>query len=473
MSSISVPAQVPSQVLSTPKKRAAKLTLWPLVAATFFMVSGGTYGTEEIIHGAGYGRGILILLFLPVLWSLPTAFMIGELSSALPHEGGYYAWVRRGLGNFWGFQEAWLSLVASIFDMAIYPTLFVIYLKQMAPWFGVGNHGILAGLLVVIGCAALNIAGIRVVGITSLWLFFLLSAPFALVVVLTPFRLGQFADSHAATAGTGLGLLGGVLVAMWNYMGWDNASTIAQEVERPQRTYPRAMIAAVVLVSLTYVLPFVAIYFTGTPASSFSSEGSWATVAGLLGGKIRGFEWLRFFVVLGGMMSAFGMFNALVMSYSRLPLAMAWDGMLPKIFAKTSKRTNAPWFAILICAACWALCLGLGFSRLITLDIMLYGSSLALEFVTLVVLRIREPNLKREFKVPGGLIGVILAGAFPVALLTLAMVKSRSESVLRINGLFFGVIIILAGFAVYWGTSGLRKNVMSPGSPRLETTETA
>jgi len=89
------------------------------------MVSGGTYGTEEIIHGAGYGRGILILLFLPVFWSLPTAFMIGELSSSLPQEGGYYAWVRRGLGNFWGFQEAWLSLAASIFDMAIYPTLFV------------------------------------------------------------------------------------------------------------------------------------------------------------------------------------------------------------------------------------------------------------------------------------------------------------------------------------------------------------
>jgi len=65
-------------------------------------------------------RGILILLFLPVLWCLPTAFMIGELSSALPQEGGYYAWVRRGFGKFLGFQEAWLSLAASIFDMAIY-----------------------------------------------------------------------------------------------------------------------------------------------------------------------------------------------------------------------------------------------------------------------------------------------------------------------------------------------------------------
>src|SRR6476646_6881326 len=168
LSSTSVPATFPSQVISAARKNSAKLTLWPLVAATFFMVSGGTYGTEEIIHNAGYGHGILILLFLPIFWSLPTAFMIGELSSALPQEGGYYAWVRRGLGDFWGFQEAWLSLAASIFDMAIYPTLFVFYLKQMSPWFGVGNHGVLAGLFVVITCAALNLAGIRVVGITSL-----------------------------------------------------------------------------------------------------------------------------------------------------------------------------------------------------------------------------------------------------------------------------------------------------------------
>jgi amino acid transporter len=440
------------------------------VAATFFMVSGGTYGTEEIVSGAGYGRGILVLLFLPVLWCLPTAFMIGELSSALPAEGGYYAWVRRGLGNFWGFQEAWLSLAASIFDMAIYPTLFVFYLKQMAPWFGQGYHGIWAGLFVVAASAGLNLAGIRVVGITSLWLFFLLSLPFALVVFMTPMRLAAFAAPAAVAQGTGLGLLGGVLVAMWNYMGWDNASTIAQEVERPQRTYPKAMIAAVVLVSLTYVLPFVAVGFTGIPAGSFAEDGSWAAVGGLIGGKILGFEWLRFLIVLGGMMSAFGMFNALVMSYSRLPLAMAREGMLPKIFGKTSKRTNAPWVAILVCAACWAFCLGLGFQRLITLDIMLYGASLMLEFVTLVVLRLREPELKREFRVPGGFAGAVLAGIFPLALLVLALVKSGSETVLGMNGLLFGAIIIGCGFLVYAATGRLRSAARREPAGPIEAT---
>src|ERR1700739_1643114 len=310
LSSISVPANFPSRVISAAKTKSAKLTLWPLVAATFFMVSGGTYGTEEIIHGAGYGRGILILLFLPVLWCLPTAFMIGELSSALPEEGGYYAWVRRGLGNFWGFQEAWLSLAASIFDMAIYPTLFVFYLKQMAPWFGEGSHAILAGLFVVVTCAALNLAGIRVVGSASLWLFFLPSLPFGLIVLLSPFKAGAVAEPHAASAGVSMGLLGAVLVAMWNYMGWDNASTIAQEVERPRQTYPRAMIAAVILVSATYIAPFLAVYFAGIPASAFNGDGSWASVAGQIGGTAMGFQWLRFFVTIGGMCGRFGVFNA-------------------------------------------------------------------------------------------------------------------------------------------------------------------
>ena len=485
MSSLSLPAQFPSRVIPTTKRSIAKLTLWPLVAATFFMVSGGTYGTEEIIHGAGYGRGILILLFLPVLWSLPTAFMIGELSSALPAEGGYYAWVRRGMGNFWGFQEAWLSLAASIFDMAIYPTLFVGYLTQVAPWFGGGEgwqlfphvvitRGVMVGAFVVLGCAIINLLGIRVVGITSLWLFFLLSAPFALIVIMAPFKAGTVAEAHGASGIAELGLVGGVLVAMWNYMGWDNASTIAQEVERPQRTYPRAMIAAVILVALTYVLPFAAVYVAGVPASAFEKEGSWATVSGLIAGSWHGFNWLGFLLVLGGMMSAFGMFNALVMSYSRLPLAMARDGMLPKVFAKTSSKRKVPWVAIIVLACCWVLCLGLRFKRLVTLDIMLYGASLMLEFVTLVVLRIKEPGLKREFRVPGGMVGAVMTGVFPFLLLLLAVVESNHETVLGMNGLLFGALIMLAGFVVYFASRKLKLLQVEPvAAGKIEELETA
>ncbi len=406
------------------------------------MVSGGTYGIEDIVHGAGYGRAILFLILTPLLWSLPTAFMTGELSSALPFEGGYYAWVRRAMGNFWGFQEAWLSLTASIFDMAIYPTLFVAYLTRLFPWFAVNHRGLMVGLAVVVVCSLLNIAGVKVVSTTSLWLFFALSSPFLLIVLLSPVKYGALLHAVTTPTTSKVDLIGGLLICMWNYMGWDNASTIATEVERPQRTYPRAMLWAVTIVALSYIIPVAAVWMTGLPAGAWET-GSWADIAGLLGGPV-----LRVALVVGGMFSAFGMFNALVMSYSRLPLAMAQDGMLPKFFGKLNRR-RAPWVAIVVLATGWALCLNLGFERLVTLDIFVYGLSLALEFAALVVLRIREPELKRPFRVPGGLFGAIAAGVPPVLLLGFDLVRSQSESVSGMSSFLLGALVIGAGVVAY------------------------
>jgi amino acid transporter len=422
---------------------ARKLTLWPLVAATFFMVSGGTYGTEDIVHGAGYGRAILILLLTPVLWSVPTALMLGELASALPQEGGYYAWVHRGLGKFWGFQEAWLSLAASIFDMAIYPTLFVLYLARLFPWFGVASHGWVMGLVVVAACVALNIGGVRVVSMTSLWMFLALSAPFIAIVLLAPFKIGALAGVATPPVATDVDIVGGLLVCMWNYMGWDNACTIATEVDRPQRTYPRAIFIAVGIVALSYILPVAAMWLTGLSPSAWET-GFWANIAGMLGGP-----GLRIALILGGMMSGFGMFNALVMSYSRLPLAMAEDGLLPPVFGKMHPRSRAPWVAIVALACCWALCLGLGFERLVTLDILVYGGSLMLEFAALIALRIREPNLPRPFKVHGGLLGVSLVGVAPAALLVFSIVRGERETVLGMSSAAFGSMLIALGWVAY------------------------
>jgi amino acid transporter len=424
------------------------------------MVSGGTYGTEDIVHGGGYIRAILILLITPVLWSLPTAFMIGELSSAVPAEGGYYAWVRRAMGNFWGFQEAWLSLVASIFDMAIYPTLFVAYLTRLFPWFQASHRGVMVGVAVVVVCATLNIAGIRVVATTSLWLFALLSAPFALIVLLAPFKFGALAQAVTTPTTSRVDIIGGLLIAMWNYMGWDNASTIAAEVERPPRTYPRAMLCAVAIVALSYILPVAAMSLTGIAPGAWET-GSWADLAGLIGGPL-----LRVALVAGGMMSAFGMFNALVMSYSRLPLAMAQGGMLPSVFGKLHPRTRAPWVAILVCAVGWALCLGLGFERLVTLDILLYGGSLMLEFVALIVLRVTEPDLPRAFRVPGGMLGAAMIGVCPMLLLGFSVVRSQREQILGMNSLMFGLLVIATGVAAYALHAAVRQRSWLRRAPR-------
>jgi amino acid transporter len=182
---------------------------------------------------------------------------------------------------------------------------------------------------------------------------------------------------------------------------------------------------------------------TGLAPSAWET-GSWADIAGMLGGPL-----LRIGLVAGGMVSAFGMFNALVMSYSRLPLAMAQDGMLPRVFGKLHPKTRAPWVAILACAAGWALCLGLGFERLVTLDILLYGASLLLEFAALVVLRIREPELPRAFRVPGGLFGAVALGIAPMLLLGFDLLRSQSEQVWGMSSFAFGFMLIAAGVLAY------------------------
>src|SRR5277367_3233787 len=162
--------------------RIGKMRLLPLIAATYFMVSGGPYGLEDIIGMAGYGRALLLLLVIPGVWSLPTSLMVGELAAAMPVEGGYYCWVRRALGRFWGFQEAWLSLAASVFDMAIYPVIFVLYLGRIEPAWTAGYRGTLWALAVVVLCMVWNLRGARAVGEGSVGLFCLLLSPF---VVLT------------------------------------------------------------------------------------------------------------------------------------------------------------------------------------------------------------------------------------------------------------------------------------------------
>jgi amino acid transporter len=442
--------------------KKSRVSLWPLIAATFLMVSGGTYGTEDIVHGAGYGRAILILLLTPILWSLPTTFMIGELASALPEEGGYYAWVRRAMGNFWGFQEAWLSLAASIFDMAIYPALFIAYLDRLSPWFDAGHRSEYVGLAVIAACVLLNIAGVEVVSTTSFWLFLALSAPFAGIVVLAPFKHGALLHVVTAPTTTHITLIGGLLVCMWNYMGWDNASTIATEVENPQRDYPRAMLLTVLIVSLSYIIPIAAMWLTGLPPSAWET-GSWADTAGMVSGPV-----LQVLLVLGGMISAFGMFNALVMSYSRLPLAMAQDGLLPRIFGWRHPRTRAPWVAIVVLAIGWALCLGLGFERLVTLDILIYGLSLALEFAALAVLRFREPELRRGFKVPGGIFGAVAIGVAPVLMLGFSIVRGESERVWGMSSLVFAVLILAAGTIGYVATIVFGPRAMRPSKTQAD-----
>jgi amino acid transporter len=150
-----------------------------------------------------------------------------------------------------------------------------------------------------------------------------------------------------------------------------------------------------------------------------------------------------------GMIGADGSFGALMMTCTRLPAVMAEDGYLPDFFSRTDARTNTPVVSVAACAICWAICYPLGFERSLILDVLLTGLSILLEFWALAALRIREPQLLRPYRVPGGLMGTILIGIPPAVLMVLAAVRNRAEFLGNTNGLIVAAVVIAVGAALY------------------------
>jgi amino acid transporter len=433
------------------RDHGSRLRLLPLIGATYFMVSGGPYGLEDIIGMAGFRAALLLLLVVPFFWSLPTALMVGELASAIPDEGGFYIWVKRALGPFWGFQEGWLSLAASIFDMAIYPTTFVLYLSRVFPQLTSGHRGFAIKLAIVLIATLWNLRGAVPVGRGSVRLMAISLSPFAVLLGVSLWRMLHGGLHLQGTSSVGHDITGALSVTLWNYMGWDNASTIAQEVENPQRNYPRAMLYSALAVMAVYTLPLLAVWGVGIPASRFST-GAWADAASLLAGA-----WLALAVVVAGSLDGLGTFTALTLTLTRLPYAMAEDGFLPRILRRINSQ-GVPWVSVLACATCWALALTLTFERLISIDLVLYGAGLLLEFAALVMLRVREPNLHRPFRVPGGVAVSALCGVGPAALIAFALYAARDERVGPLPALVFAFLVAAGGPVVYFAVRLCKKN---------------
>jgi amino acid transporter len=441
-------------------RRPAALRLGPLVAVMFFTVSGGPFGLEGLVGSVGPGVAILLLVATPLLYSVPETLLIGELASMLPVEGGYYQWVKRAFGRFWGFWNGWLSWTYSLIDMAIYPVLLLQYARYFAP----GLSRLEAWLLCVAliwGATWLNLRGTRVVGTASGWFVAAVLAPFAVLAVTaltrwmhagTPFPGAPF---HAA--GTSfLGALGiGVSQSIWNYSGWDNASTIGGEIEQASATYPRALARALPLVTVVYL-------FTIIPVLALTdwttwTDGAWPELAGAVVGR-----WLSVWVAVAGMVSAFALFNALLLVYSRIPLVLAQDGLLPAALARTDAG-GTPRNAVLVSAVAYSVFALLPFGGLLAGDVLLYTAALALEFAALIRLRRAEPELRGAFRVPVGTAALIALAALPILVLLVAVALEVRSRAIGLPGVLVAVSLAVLGPVVYVRLEAYR-NIVARGA---------
>jgi len=440
--------------LEPPAARPSRLRLGPLVAVMFFTVSGGPFGLEGLVGSVGPGVALVLLVATPLLYSVPETLLVGELASMLPAEGGYYQWVKRAFGRFWGFWNGWLSWTYSLLDMAIYPVLLIQYVGFFLPGLGLLERWLVA-LAMIWGATWLNLRGTRVVGTASGWFVAAVLAPFAVLALValvqwfrqpaTPFPITPF---HAA--GTSfLGALGiGVSQSIWNYSGWDNASTIGGEIEQASATYPRALARALPLVTFVYLLTIV-------PTLALTNwttwtDGAWPGLARAVVGS-----WLGVWVALAGMLSAFALFNALLLVYSRIPLVLAQDGLLPAALARTDAR-GTPANAVLVSAVVYSMLALLPFGGLLAGDVLLYTAALALEFAALIRLRRAEPMLRGVFRVPLDVPWLVALASLPLLVLVAGLVLEVRSRAIGLPGVLVAVLLAMAGPPVYAGLRGRR-----------------
>jgi len=417
-----------------------KLTAIPLTFAIFCLVSGGPYGLELVLKHAGITLGLILILVTPVLWGVPISLMTAELSSAIPVEGGYYVWVRRAMGPFAGFMCGWLSWLYSIVDAALYPLLFAEYASKSLEYFlkiqiSSWQTGLIAmGLVLFV--TFLNLRGIRAVGKAATVLALLILVPFVLLILKSGIHLPALPPADFSGSALSIGLA----TVLWNYLGWDNLSTVAGEVEEPQKSYRIALALATPLITLAYLLPVLSVLRVAKLSDRWE-DGSWPQLATAAAGPIVGG-----LVLLGGLASATAMFVSQMLASSRIPAVLAEDGYLPRGLALLNPKTSVPMRSILFCAILYGALSWFSFSELITANAFLYGLSIMLEMLALMILRSREPELERPFKIPGGMPVLVLMLVLPMVLIgLLSFTTVREEGWLKqlpsVVAIFLGIVV--------------------------------
>jgi amino acid transporter len=229
-----------------------------------------------------------------------------------------------------------------------------------------------------------------------------------------------------------------VSILLWNTCGWDNAGCCAGEVTEPRRSYPRAMALTVLLVTLAYLLPIAVGVSVDTRWSQWQ-EGHFPNVAALIGG-----HWLGIWLTLAGLVSAAGLFNALLCTTSRVSYAMACRRMLPQPLATLHPRHGTPTASILLNSIGVAALIPFSFQELIQVDMFLYALALTIEFAALIWLRLKKPEMPRPYRMPFGLSGVIALSLPPIALCLISIILA-DETTRTVC--FLGIAV---GLVVYW-----------------------
>lgn len=423
---------------NSPQSALRKAGLFYLVFVMFSYTTGGPFGLEDMVSTSGPGMTLIYLLVLPFFWCVPVSLVSAELTSAMPVEGGFYRWTRAALGDFWGFLAGWWNWSASFLLGGAYAVLFTDYLVYYFPQITGWKHYLVSLALIAL-ITWINVRGIQMVGqvATALEIFIFIPVITMVVIALAKWQHNPFAPwipPHQPTFkifGVGLAL------GLWLYSGYEQLSTVAEEVENPQRAYPRALALVVPLSIAAYFLP------TFAGLASAGHWENWHTGYFSDAAKMIGGPWLGTWMTLAAMVGNIALLNSTVLTTTRMPFAMAEDGYLPQVLTRKHPLYGTPWIAIVVSAVIYGLLARQSLTQLISVYIWLRSATTVLTVLSAWKLRRTRPDMPRAFRIPGGNMGLLYVVGAPIVMAFLALLGSDHFSLIG------GAIAIVLGPVVY------------------------
>lgn len=415
-----------------------KAGLFYLVFVMFSYTTGGPFGLEDMVTTSGPGMTLLFLLVVPFFWCIPVSLVSAELTTAMPVEGGFYRWTRAAFGDFWGFLAGWWNWSASFLLGGAYAVLFTDYLVYYLPKMNWWQHYLVSVALIAL-LTWVNIRGIQMVGqvATGLEIFIFIPVMTMIVIALTHWHFTPFTPWVVPQQATFKIFGVGLALGLWLYSGYEQLSTVAEEVENPQKAYPRALALVVPLSIAAYFLPT----FAGLASAGHWEKwhtGFFSDAAAMIGGP-----WLGTWMTLAAMVGNVALLNSTILTTTRMPFAMAEDGYLSPVLTRKHPSYGTPWLAILASALIYALLAWQSLAQLISIYIWLRSATTVLTVLSAWKLRRSRPDLHRSFKIPGGRLGLVYVVGAPVVMALVALLGSDRF------GMIGGAVAIVVGPIIY------------------------
>ena len=414
------------------------------VAFGLAVIIGGTIGSGilrtpgAVVAQLGSGWLAMAAWTAGGIYALLGASALADLVTTLPRSGGFYVFAQRALGNAIGFAVGWADWLSTCAALAYGAITFSEYLTLLYP--EAGRYGLLPGAAAITAFAALQLRGMRLSSRIQEITSFAKALAFVGLVILLMFA-PTAPEGASLPAPSGFAALVAVIIALQlvvgAYDGWQGAMYFAGEDTNPARNLPRALIGGVLLVLAVYLLvnlAFMRVLPLSTMAvSSLPAADAAATVLGSSGTRV---------VIWLAALSLLPLISALLLMASRILYAMSRDGLLPPALgAVTASGTPAP--ALIASAVVSLGLLSVGTFDAITVVMAFFAiTGYAGAFVSLLVLRRREPDLPRPFRSWGypWTTVAVLAGA--LALLTGLVFSAPGEAVIA-------MVALAASYPIY------------------------